>query len=456
MSNMVTRCPQCQTSFKVTEEHLKIANGAVRCGSCLLVFQARQHWVNPDNMSATPSSQSSAPAGKFQFDQSSIDNNLSAQRPENPVEPRSPNAFVLPKVNIESKLPTENHAHKKLEEIGDDDRISDDLDIEDDEIVIAPKAAVKKSGFGDPDDDYGSVFDEFDDQADSGNFAEVLDEDFNDLDSLLEDNKSGAGVADNADDAWAKDMLAEIEQENKPEELDLNKVDNIRDVLSDFTNPVDVDAARRDLGFDRADPFAAREVGDKNAGRSSDGRAEMIAHIEPLPVEMLSSEDRPVVDWKNIIRWNAYAIALVLMLIVQYVGFNFEKLAKTDTTRPYMQTLCKIAGCKLPSVENWRYIKIQNLVVRQHPQVADGLAVDAILFNVTAEDQPFTQLELYFSDLAKTPIASRRFDPAEYLSGELSGQTMIPPGRPVHIALEIVNPGEKAVNWSLQVAGKTN
>jgi hypothetical protein len=63
---------------------------------------------------------------------------------------------------------------------------------------------------------------------------------------------------------------------------------------------------------------------------------------------------------------------------------------------------------------------------------------------------------LYFSDLVKTPVASRRFEPAEYLQGELSGQTQIPAGRPVHIAFEIVSPGEQAVNWSLQVAGKTD
>ncbi|HSC76637.1 MAG TPA: DUF3426 domain-containing protein [Pseudomonadales bacterium] len=470
MSNMVTRCPQCQTSFKVTEEHLKIANGAVRCGSCLLVFQARQHWVNPDNMStAAPAiaPQSASPVGKFQFDQSAIDNNASPRPSDNPVEPRSEHAFVLPKVNIDNKpvvenkladnkLPAENPQHKKLEEIGDDDRISDDLDIEDDEVEITPKSAVKKNEFGNPDDDYGSVFDDFNDQAEDSHFDEILDENFNDLDALLDDSASKMNDGDTADDAWAKDLLAEMQQENKPEVLDLSKVGNIRDVLTDFTNPVDVDAARRDLGFDQADPFAAREVGSAKPDRGNDGRAEMIAHIEPLPVEMLSVGARQEVDWKNILRWNAGAIALLLLLAVQYVGFNFNKLAKTDTTRPYMQTLCGIAGCKLPSVENWRYIKIQNLVVRQHPQVTDGLAVDAILFNVTGQDQPFPQLELYFSDLAKTPVASRRFDPAEYLSGELSGQAMIPPGRPVHIALEIVNPGEKAVNWSLQVAGKTD
>lgn len=40
---MYTQCPHCQTCFRIAEEHLKIANGRVRCGSCQEVFDATQH-----------------------------------------------------------------------------------------------------------------------------------------------------------------------------------------------------------------------------------------------------------------------------------------------------------------------------------------------------------------------------------------------------------------------------
>ena len=444
MSNMVTRCPQCQTSFKVTEEHLKIANGAVRCGSCLLVFQARQHWVNSENM-AKPAA---APANKFQFDQSAVAGGTAAAFSEKPAAKE----FVLP---TPPPPIAEAAHHKKLEEIGDDDKISDDLDldIEDDEPKITPKKLVTDS-FGDPDDDYASVFDEFDEQ-DGAAFGEALDENFIDVDSLADDDTVSSRDADSSDDAWAKEMLAEIEHEDDQEEIDLSKVDDVRSILTDFTNPVDVDAARRDLGFDQAEPFAAKELGsDRSAPASQDARAEMIAHIEPLPVELSSAAAVHKIDWKSILYWNAAAAGLVFLLAFQYVGFNFDKLAKSVSTRPYMQTVCNTLGCTLPAVETGRYIKIQNLVVRQHPDAPEALAVDAILFNVTDADLPFPKLELFFSDLAKTPVASRRFEPAEYLLGELSGQTQIPPGRPVHIAFEIINPGENALSWSLQVAGK--
>ena len=44
----VTRCPRCQTSFRVTDVQLNAAGGAVRCGSCLEVFQASAHLLDPE------------------------------------------------------------------------------------------------------------------------------------------------------------------------------------------------------------------------------------------------------------------------------------------------------------------------------------------------------------------------------------------------------------------------
>ena len=52
---MYTRCPKCSTCFRVTDRHLAIAKGKVRCGQCKLVFNA------PDNaIDDLPAKQNSA------------------------------------------------------------------------------------------------------------------------------------------------------------------------------------------------------------------------------------------------------------------------------------------------------------------------------------------------------------------------------------------------------------
>ncbi|MCY1412720.1 hypothetical protein D9M71_281350 [compost metagenome] len=88
-------------------------------------------------------------------------------------------------------------------------------------------------------------------------------------------------------------------------------------------------------------------------------------------------------------------------------------------------------------------------MVRSHPDFTGALIVDAIIYNRANFSQPFPLLELRFADLNGQLLASRRFKPSEYLSGELAGQGEMPPQTPIHISLDILDPGPKAVNYSL-------
>ena len=50
----VTQCPECHTAFKVSPEHLAVANGWVRCGRCGGVFEALQHLELDTTTAAEP------------------------------------------------------------------------------------------------------------------------------------------------------------------------------------------------------------------------------------------------------------------------------------------------------------------------------------------------------------------------------------------------------------------
>lgn len=524
MSKMVTRCPQCQTSFRVTEEHLKIANGAVRCGSCLNVFQAKDHWVldtpaaspsaapaekaSPTRFTApipTPSFLQAAddklaarttaaqPAaatpttpGKFQFDQAAIDTPPKSkfQFDQSSIDTGSAAKLLQePDQRIPETALTKAHA-KPIESLGDDDRISDSTPLEDEDDEDDHSTLSSSLNFGEAEDDYSSLFDDSDiADAESEDFEALLSGDFNDIDNLIESTPE-SDAPGKSDETWAKDLLDELRDEEKPAPVDLSQVENGRELLMDYTNPIDADVARRDLGLDNPAPFAlgstlsgksrAADSGKPAAAQtatapappakharapvfSADARPRavtrdsLIAHIEPAPVEIHhdTEDERPV--WKTAIAEISICVILVLTLIAQHLFFNFPQLARNENTRPLLATVCNVFPCQLPPSDEWRNIKVSNLVVRQHATVTNGLIVDAILYNHASRELPFPKLELYFNDLEQLPIASRRFEPAEYLEGELSGKTMIPPGRPVHIAFEIVNPGEKAVNWRMDV-----
>ena len=49
---LATRCPHCQTRFRVSTQQLQLRDGMVRCGSCREVFNGNDH-LNPPQVAAT-------------------------------------------------------------------------------------------------------------------------------------------------------------------------------------------------------------------------------------------------------------------------------------------------------------------------------------------------------------------------------------------------------------------
>ncbi|GAA3966511.1 DUF3426 domain-containing protein [Allohahella marinimesophila] len=51
---MLTQCPHCDATFKVTEKQLELAAGKVRCGACMQVFQADDNLVEVQDAAQVP------------------------------------------------------------------------------------------------------------------------------------------------------------------------------------------------------------------------------------------------------------------------------------------------------------------------------------------------------------------------------------------------------------------
>lgn len=58
---MLTRCPACQTTFRVSPEQLAARNGRVRCGHCLNAFNALQNGVESPPEAPAPAPEEAAP-----------------------------------------------------------------------------------------------------------------------------------------------------------------------------------------------------------------------------------------------------------------------------------------------------------------------------------------------------------------------------------------------------------
>ena len=462
MSNsLVTRCPNCGTSFRVSHAQLSVAQGAVRCGACLHIFSAEE-FAEQD----TPKTENDL------ANTSNIVNFKSATQ-----TPMSTTA-VTESTMTQSSL-TQNNLTQKVDE--------EDFLFQDN-----------------PEEDWD---DEQPGDNQSFNSETELNQDiFNDQ-SYLKEVLGQPVEQEDVDESWATEMLAELEQEEaqeqkrqeisqpsynklttdqptppqsapvppppqsfepEPEEShslldemlnsephpnqaqpsanadssDLNFTDEEMLVFEDDTELRGTSPSEQNTATNTSQNFSANEAYSENDGQS-----------EPL------DDYRPEIsdlDWQDTessrgfsFLWPGVAVLLITVLCAQYVYFNFDTLARRDKLRPLLTSVCYVFQCEMPVQQDLRQIKSGNLVVRSHPSLEKALIVDVIISNQASFQQPFPKIELAFADLNGTPVASRLFKPDEYLGGELQGAKTMPPKTPIHLSLEVIDPGPKATNYEL-------
>ncbi len=412
--SFVTQCPHCQTSFRVNHNQLSVARGVVRCGACLQVFNAAKQLLEqsaaqkpvsepavvppPAPVQPAPVSQREWSAAELDLDQLDLDQELAR------LEQRE----IQPTTEFKAGTAREDSLSAHRDEPETDDQHWPDS-------LFSTPANEREAS------------------------SEVLDEP---LPPLIEQEPldlapaPGERTEPSLSLEALDDDLDEPAQPIRPlaAELDEPPVEHLsaKAPEDDFDTP-EVDDERREPGLG---PTSSRPA-----------RKEPLLDLVDDPLQL--DWQKPKAHWGKRLLWIFLVLLAAAALAGQYIWFHFDELARQDQYRPWFQQLCPHVGCKVPSRVDIDRIKSSNLVVRSHPDFNGALIVDAIIYNRAPFTQPFPLLELRFADLNGQLIASRRFKPAEYLSGELAGKGEMPSQVPIHIALDILDPGPKAVNYSL-------
>lgn len=404
--SFVTQCPHCQTSFRVTHHQLSVARGVVRCGNCLQVFNAAKQLLE-QNRAATG-------------------------QPAPPVEPTVVPVAPPPPANEPAPM-TEADWAVTAEAL-------DALDL-DQELARLERRSPAERPAAQPS---GTLHARREEQPGD----EHADEPF-------------GTATDERPEPDAEPEAAPVLIELEPLELDLGAETRTEPTLGTTDldlddeppvrhQPVDEPADHRDT-HDAPSPeqgLSARDDDDLHLPPKADRpRKEPLIDVVDDPLQL--GWEKPAPNWGKRLLWGLLTLLAAGLLAFQYVWYHFDEMARQDQYRPWFQQLCPMFGCQVPTRVDISRIKSSNLVVRSHPDFKGALIVDAIIYNRAPFAQPFPLLELRFADLNGQLIASRRFKPGEYLSGELAGRGEMPSQTPIHIALDILDPGPKAVNYSL-------
>jgi hypothetical protein len=147
-------------------------------------------------------------------------------------------------------------------------------------------------------------------------------------------------------------------------------------------------------------------------------------------------------------RWFA-AIFLIAALPLQIAVADRVRVAADPIWRPRIESLCGLLRCELPPWRELGALHVTSRDIRPHPTVPEALLVTASFRNDARFAQAWPQLELSLADMNGDALGLRRFSPREYL-GAAPTTPLLAPGQSASIALEILDPGKRAVAFDFE------
>ena len=371
----ITMCPKCDTTFRVSPAQLKLAKGAVRCGACLHVFYAEQHF----QQSATPEAPALDDRTQDLFQSPEIKKPQPKQaQPNKPQQKAS--LFESNDTTLQDALQTikdhefyidddinTNHPVKKenpnapiasnvIDDLDDfliDDHIDDDLDL------INDSESERKSSESHISQEFLSLSN---DNIGASFFSE---EEAPHRNISVEEN--------NEEEAWAQALLDEDEEDTQKASAPENTTASTESFNSYDHMPFETDTA--------------------------------FNHFQEDPLEL----NLPQAGRKKKLRlWFLASTLLICTLAAQAAYFNFSLWARLDNLRPWYEVACNQLSCTLPSTYDVARIHTTaSPQVSTHPRFHNALMIDILFINSAQYPQAFPRLELTFSDQNETVIAHR-------------------------------------------------
>ncbi|WP_126457386.1 DUF3426 domain-containing protein [Sulfuriflexus mobilis] len=396
---MQTQCPQCHTAFRVSEEQLELAGGRVRCGQCLHVFVAREHFI--DTLPAKTIDLISA--DEITLPDIETDNQLVEVELEG-IELEQPEELVLteldvPEIEIPSLDALDDHAEQPLET----EAASTEPPAEDATETLAKAPADTSTGIG---------------GVESTPPTDAV-----------------AGLPPAINTAWLGHYAAN--EEYQPDELAAGEIQTGQTVeVAEATQGQQAATAATDItepsGPDETIPLLTETY----------DAAQLYPELSAAPMPVRTAHT------------GLYSLAILALLVTFLLQATYvlrDTLAEQPALRPFMSDFCAVLDCRLSLPREPEKILLTRSEVRSHPAQRGALLVKASMQNRAHFRQPYPVLRLQFTDLDGRALVGRDFLPREYLPDDVNIQAGMPINSDVNLSLELVDPGGQAVSFNFNL-----
>ena len=507
MSQLLTQCPFCQTTFKVSDAQMQAANGVVRCGSCMEVFLAGQHRVilreRPAPVDANPfvGRPKETDTPQWQVVDPGSDDDGDAEEVEAAVVDEDSDHDLYSSWEEEERHgrfgqtlfsrgrddPDDNVGIEWEEDAREPEEFPDDeqdfAETEDGEpgedTPDAPAdAPPEHPGYGGQLNPTGYLMSHFSADGElpslTGKYS---------VPGAWQDNARDPGIEDDdpADDEAAEPgddamvgeqfprMPASTQAPARTPVIVRGRSEGIPTLVPDMVAKEEIPAAgigaqtmawfqsfRNSLRDSRARKAEQETPDEKSVFRSYLSALRDEDSLDPVATEHLEVLDEAPVELEAVREQKlknagllAASVLLVLALAGQYAWFNLDNLVRDRRLTTVTGVLCRLSECPDTQAIDLSTLVTEELVVRTHPSETEALQVDFIFRNDRNREQLFPLVELNFTDMAGDVVANRVFSSEQYLPPEMQLFTHMPAHSSIQVSLELVDPGTEATGYSL-------
>ena len=491
---MYTCCPHCQTCFRITKAQLDVAQGKVRCGHCKEIFNGKEHLqesiapTEPEAPAAAAPSTTAEPVSQPEAEQNISDGT----------------GIDFDLFDLSSIPDSESEEEDWLEE---DDELSDDFDViesddwlEDDEFEDDVTANLDEEDEfeeeEEPADEDDFLTEEPADEATQSRYANVvfdeeMPEEQQDIEQFIAE--VNAQLEEAIEEPTAVDPFRLEKERDEVEKVEsiipepLNKakaaeeeteepassrtddefkqaflanLDTGLELESTTTEPGSKQPAPQEIPPEPvfpppAEPVKAKQTKPESGpvddlASAAQQRNKKPSKTEEIPFHLRDSLVREE-EKRNPIKLILGILAMLIFsaaLLGQLAYFRSSQLLdRVPAMQPVVEKICTTIPCIYSGPRDVSQIKLISRDVRLHHKVNNALLISATFINRASFKQPYPDITISLSDLSGALVAQRRFTPAEYLGRLNSPFLLMPSGKPVHIELEVIDPGKDAVNF---------
>jgi hypothetical protein len=468
---LLTRCPNCETLFKLYPRQIEAAGGFVRCGSCMKVFKAHKHILDPLELPTVDTLAEATPTAAT----------------KKPHKPQWSEELTDDIDKIYQHLATELSEHQAIPQPGSHrpSQIAELAQQNPHASAETPPAVKNKSAKSRLPKFEDDLTDSFKNLPLSGSGQEApRQQKVTDLDEI--------------DESWAEKMLKELDEfseavapPNSTPSPQLQSEETghgglLNPALSDSliqelsakpdtgepSTPLKIDASTRPERkvapekpiFSKKNPRLAvvdnslqlMPLDNSAAVFQPNGQHRTTLSSQALPDDTFYAQNRHRRHQPLSIGYTIGCVLMMVALVIEYGFFNFETLNQNEVVRPLYVIACQAISCRVPPRQDMDKIVNLNVVVQQHPSIDQALRANILISNQATFAQPFPQLKLTFTDLHQQILAERVFTPNEYQKDELKNLTLMPSNQPIRLMFDFWDPGQAAVSSELAICQMQN